>query len=548
MKKVALLLITVLFLFACPGPDDVDKPNDPSNGNGSGGENPVGHKVSFDYANGSEIFVIQMEPNTSVLTEFPEDPVTGSSQYGDNFLGWFTVAQSQADYYDVEHRFDFSDIISSDITVYAHYSTKPVFKVEFDSAGGTPETYSAQYIFEGEGVVEPANAPVKPFQVLDAWTVESVPVDFTTFTVSADVTLQATYRNYLITFDVNGGKFLDDSTENQIFSANGDGMLADPIPQAADTCEIEGTDKVNFGWFLSEEGVLGALVNEQTVFSGDTTCLLNWVTDAQSANVGTLVAVSGGSFHWYEGAPDTEMVTVTPYYICDKEVTQETYANIMGENPSYFTDPDQSRYAGNGFNPFTRSNTNQRPVDSVTFYQAVQFCNQLSITEGFDPVYTVSGDSVVPDLSKNGYRLPTEAQWLWAAMSAEDKPERAFSGRESGLIVGNYSWHRGNCYDDNPWTMFQEADFGTKPVGSKNANALGLYDMSGNVWEWVFDYYGDRSFGENPCCTTAGVYRVLKGGSWHTDKDFFELNYRKKELPTFANYLYGIRVVRGANS
>ena len=224
----------------------------------------------------------------------------------------------------------------------------------------------------------------------------------------------------------------------------------------------------------------------------------------------------------------------------------------MGSNPSYFTSPDQSRFNGNGLQGVTRSDAGQRPVESVTWMDAVHYCNKLSEKDGLTPVYTIPGDTperVSRDPNANGYRLPTEAEWIWISTAASGKNNENFALRAGALfiVIGNYAWYRDNAMLNMVWEAFVNPEYGTKPVGGKKPNEEGIYDMSGNVWEWVEDWYGDRTY-ERDNGPTTGTYKVLKGGSFHSDKKFLNVDYRKKHLPDRTNKLIGFRVVRNVTS
>lgn len=267
------------------------------------------------------------------------------------------------------------------------------------------------------------------------------------------------------------------------------------------------------------------------------------VSDPTGGMIGTMVPVPGGSFV----LPGTDRPTVVkPFLIGAYEVTQREYDFIMDDNPSYFTSPDKSclpYYHGQGI---YRSNTYKRPVESITWYEALEYCNRLSLHDHLTPVYTFTPDGVTKDDSADGYRLPTEAEWMWAAMAADaGQMERKFSGERN--IAADYAWYRNNGYTDrnllyNAVDLIAQPDYGTKPVGTRRPNPLGIYDMSGNVWEWCEDWYGHRtSLYDGP---STGTYKVAKGGSFHSPLSALRLDYRRKQLPDWPSRLIGLRVVR----
>jgi len=164
----------------------------------------------------------------------------------------------------------------------------------------------------------------------------------------------------------------------------------------------------------------------------------------------------------YEEAP--RRITLSDYYIGKYEVTQAQWQSVMGDNPSNF----KREYL---------------PVENVSWDDVQEFVNKLNAATG------------------RTYRLPTEAEWEYAARGGGQSKKYKYSGSND---VGDVAWYENNSEDT------------THPVGTKNANELGIHDMSGNVWEWVSDWYGEFGVGpqKNPKGPGEGSFRVIRGGGW----------------------------------
>jgi formylglycine-generating enzyme required for sulfatase activity len=168
------------------------------------------------------------------------------------------------------------------------------------------------------------------------------------------------------------------------------------------------------------------------------------------------------------------------------------------------------------------------PVTNVSWYDVVKWSNARSEKEGMTPVYQVSGATYktgqsVPTLnaSANGYRLPSEKEWEWAARGGVSSQGYTYSGSNTISAVG--------------WTYENSSD-GTKAVGTKAANELGIYDMSGNVWEWSEDVANTS-------------YRRIRGGSWYYNADFATVAYRDSYFnPAYRSYSFGFRLVRSSGN
>jgi len=257
-----------------------------------------------------------------------------------------------------------------------------------------------------------------------------------------------------------------------------------------------------------------------------------------------LVWVEAGSFQMGQNG-DGSTGNVTPvhkvtltqgFWIGKYEVTQEQFQAVMETNPSYF-------HGGTGREPADGETQNKRPVETVTWYDAVEFCNKLSEMEGLEQVYTISGRTpetgypitsatVTADWSKNGYRLPTEAQWEYAAKGGQsaNNPPKIYSGSDT---VDDVAWYTTNSGSK------------THEVGKKAANELGLYDMSGNVFEWCWDLYGNYSNADQINPQGAGFSdRVERGGSWKDSATRARSVYRYDISPGGRGYELGFRLLR----
>ena len=245
------------------------------------------------------------------------------------------------------------------------------------------------------------------------------------------------------------------------------------------------------------------------------------------------------------GSPESEMqretdevqhnVTVSNFYIGRYEVTQKQYEKVMGENPSNFKGDNL-------------------PVENVSWYDAIEFCNKLSQNEGLTPVYTIDGDNDGWDRSANGYRLPTEAEWEYAARAGTTTPfntEDSISDEEA-----NYYGHYPYGIEEN---YFSQENLETEPgeyrqttveVDSFSPNKWGLYNTHGNVAEWCFDYYGayDLENTTNPSGPTTGTLRINRGGGWNDYAKHLRCAYRASTTPDQKMNNIGFRLARNGES
>ena len=235
-----------------------------------------------------------------------------------------------------------------------------------------------------------------------------------------------------------------------------------------------------------------------------------------------MVRIQGGTFTM--GSPASEpwrnddevqrRVKISSFFMGNYEVTQKEFQEVMGTNPSAFKGDNL-------------------PVEMVSWYDALKYCNARSWKEGLTPAYTISGSGDNPTVTwnrkANGYRLPTEAEWEYACRAGTTT---AYNTGAS--MSNNTGWYNGN------------SDLKTHPVGQNPANAWGLYDMHGNVWEWCYDGFGSYSSGAqtDPVGEFWGGGRVRRGGSWFASAQIARSACRDHCRPDYRVHYLGFRVAR----
>lgn len=236
-----------------------------------------------------------------------------------------------------------------------------------------------------------------------------------------------------------------------------------------------------------------------------------------------LVLIQGGRFSMGDkdqvDAPVHE-VAVSSFYMDRYLVTQEEFQKVMGDNPS--------RWKGD-----------KNPVEQVRWSDAVKFCNQRSQLEKLQPCYDLKTWKC--NFDADGYRLPTEAEWEYACRGGSTT---AFFFGDDPAKLGEYAWFEKNS-GGRP-----------QPVGQKQPNAWGLYDICGNVWEWCNDFYKVDYYKESPQADPRGPEegqtKVVRGGAWRFKPEACRAGYRYNENPGYADVcfgydIYGFRCVRKAS-
>lgn len=231
----------------------------------------------------------------------------------------------------------------------------------------------------------------------------------------------------------------------------------------------------------------------------------------------------------------------TNFRMMTTEVTQSLYKKLMGKNPS------ERRYKG------TTLTGDYKPVQKVSWSDAAKFANRLSSKEGYEKCYRVSGSTVKWDNKDcDGWRLPTEAEWEYAAATTpEVKEHQVFSGTNSYTklcqyaniadldTIEHYGWPELEHHD------CRDGETGIADTGLYRPNAYGIYDLTGNVWEWVWDGYKPYSQrSSSDPVVDKGSKRVVRGGGWTSDPEKTRNARRLAQSKSTRNKNIGIRLVR----
>lgn len=194
-------------------------------------------------------------------------------------------------------------------------------------------------------------------------------------------------------------------------------------------------------------------------------------------------------------------VEINPFLMAKYPVTQELYFAVTQKSPSAFKG-------------------NKKPVESVSWKDAIDFCNQLSLKLGLEPCYSIAsdGETILFNQEKNGYRLPTEAEWEYACKAGTNAVRYG--------DINEIAWYKENSEGE------------TQDVGQKAPNTWALYDMLGNVWEWCSDIYDEQVYGS---------YRIFRGGGWYDEERGCMATNRRRSHPTsFQIDDLGFRIARNA--
>lgn len=292
-------------------------------------------------------------------------------------------------------------------------------------------------------------------------------------------------------------------------------------------------------FLISALAACGQLENADTSVTRPSVSNSSEKTDLQIPE--NFVLIKGGSFQM--GSPESEAwrsadetqhaVTVRDFYMSKYELTQKEYEEIMGNNPSNFR-------------------ADNLPVENISWLDAVAYCNARSEKDGLNPVYTIDGQNVSWDRSANGYRLPTESEWEYACRAGTTTPfymENSPSAEEANYY-GHYPYEIEDHYFSQGNLEVKPGKYRqtTVPVDNFSENPYGLYNMHGNVSEWVWDYYGEypTDAQTDPAGPSAGTLRVYRGGGWNDFAKNMRSAYRATLEQNKGSFNLGMRLVLNA--